>query len=64
MAATINPLDYISIQNTIARYCLALDSKDFDLLKQVFTEDVDAIYPFRNQQIKGVQNVADAIKKR
>ncbi|KAK4544073.1 hypothetical protein LTR36_004571 [Oleoguttula mirabilis] len=59
-----NPLDYFAIQNTISRYCFALDSKDFDLLKQVFTEDVDSIYPFGRGQIQGVQNVAAAIKKR
>lgn len=58
-----NPLDYFAIRNTISRYCIALDTKDFDLLKQVFTEDVDAVYPFGGQ-IKGVQKVADAIRKR
>ena len=63
MVANINPLDYVAIQNTLARYCLALDTKDFDLLKQVFTEDVDTFYPFRGP-IKGVENVAAAIKKR
>ena len=63
MVANINPLDYVAIQNTLARYCLALDGKDFELLKQVFTADVDAIYPFGGQ-IKGVEKVAAAIKKR
>lgn len=56
-------MDYIAIQNTISTYCFALDNKDFESLRQVFTEDVDTIYPFRGT-IKGVQEVADAIKKR
>nr|POE87751.1 hypothetical protein CFP56_10980 [Quercus suber] len=58
-----NAFDYIAIQNTLARYCIALDTKDFDLLKQVFVDDVETIYPFKGS-IRGVQNVADAIKKR
>jgi len=58
-----NALDYITIQNTIARYCLALDSKDFNLLKQVFTDDVDTVYPFGGSR-KGVQDIMDAINKR
>lgn len=58
-----NALDYFAIQNTISRYCFALDNKDFDSLRQVFTEDVDGKYPFGGQ-IKGVQTLADAIKKR
>ncbi|TKA67221.1 hypothetical protein B0A55_08778 [Friedmanniomyces simplex] len=58
-----NALDYFAIQNTISRYCFALDTKDFELLKQVFTSDVNTIYPFGGQR-KGVQSVADAIQKR
>jgi hypothetical protein len=30
-----NPLDYIAIQNTLARYCEALDTKDWPLLNKV-----------------------------
>ncbi|KAK5129411.1 hypothetical protein LTR08_003267 [Meristemomyces frigidus] len=58
-----NPLDYPAISNTLARYCLALDTKDFALLHRVFTPDVHAIYPFGGH-IQGVQPVADAIQKR
>ena len=58
-----NALDHFAIQNTIARYAIALDSKNFDLLDEVFTEDVDTIYPFKGE-IKGAQNVADAIRDR
>lgn len=58
-----NPIDYFAIQNTLSRYCIALDTKDFGLLEQVFTEDVDGKYPF-NQNLKGVRNVANAIQKR
>jgi len=58
-----NAIDYIAIQNTISRYCIALDTKNFDLLKQVFTEDVDTVYPFGGQR-RGVQPIIDAISKR
>ncbi|KAF2719497.1 hypothetical protein K431DRAFT_251055 [Polychaeton citri CBS 116435] len=58
-----NPLDYFAIQNTISRYCIALDTKDFELLKQVFIDDVDTQYPFGGN-IVGVESVAAAIKKR
>jgi len=58
-----NAIDYIAIQNTVSRYCIALDTKNFDLLKQVFTEDVDTVYPFGGQR-KGVQPIIDAISKR
>ena len=58
-----NPIDYFAIQNTISRYCFALDNKDWQLLRQVFTEDVDAHYPFGGA-LKGVQPLADKIKER
>jgi len=58
-----NPMDYFAIRNTISRYCIALDSKDFDLLHHVFAADVDAVYPFGGQ-VKGAQKIADAIQKR
>lgn len=61
--ASSNPIDYFAIQNTLARYCIALDTKDFDLFDQVFTTDVDAIYPFRSP-MHGAQELAAAIKKR
>lgn len=44
--ASGNPIDYEVIRNTIARYCIALDTKDFDLLNEVFVEDLEAKYPF------------------
>jgi hypothetical protein len=58
-----NPFDHFAIQNVIAKYAIALDSKQFHLLSEVFTEDVDTVYPFKGE-IKGVKEVADAIKKR
>ena len=61
MAPNFN--DYLAIQNTIASYCIALDTKDFDRLRDVFTPEVKTIYPFKGE-INGVQNVADAIKQR
>ncbi|RYP86972.1 hypothetical protein DL769_000615 [Monosporascus sp. CRB-8-3] len=57
-----NPIDYFAIKNTLSLYCIALDSKDFGLLEQVFTEDVDAKYPFAT--LKRLRNLADAIQKR
>lgn len=60
--ALINPIDYIAIRNTIAEYCIALDEKDWPLLDTVFTDDVDAYYPFA--EMKGVKKVAEAIENR
>jgi hypothetical protein len=57
-----NAIDYIAIQNTIARYCHALDTKDFDVLDEVFAKDVEAIYPIR--KAKGVDEIKAAIEKR
>ena len=59
----INPLDVLAIKNVVSRYCEALDTKDFDLLEEVFVSDVDADYPF-NSSMKSVKEVASAIKKR
>ncbi|KAH9829073.1 SnoaL-like domain, partial [Teratosphaeria destructans] len=56
------PFDYQAIRNTISLYCLALDTKDFALLPQVFTADVEAIYPIRTAT--GVDALAGAIEKR
>lgn len=60
--AHINPTDYIAIRNTIADYCIALDTKNWPSLQNVFTEDVDAYYPF--SEMKGVTKVAEAIENR
>ncbi|KAK0911543.1 hypothetical protein LTR91_003587 [Friedmanniomyces endolithicus] len=59
----LNPFDIFAIQNIIALYCLALDTKDFARLHHVFTPDVETIYPFGRKR-QGVQSVADAIQKR
>jgi len=62
--STVIALDHIAIQNTIARYCVALDTKDWDLLtSSIFTEDVLADYPF-NKTMSDVKTVANAIKNR
>lgn len=55
--------DFINIRNTIARYCIALDSKDFDLLAHVFTEDVQAKFPF-GDVLTSREAVAAALEKR
>ena len=62
-SANANPLDYFAIQNTLSRYCIALDTKNFDLLQDVFTEDCETVYPFGGAR-KGVVDIAAAIKKR
>jgi hypothetical protein len=58
-----NPLDQLAIQNVLARYCEALDTKIFSLLEKVFVPDVVADYPF-NSDLKGVEAVQSAITKR
>ena len=63
LAVQANPHDYQAIRNVIAKYCFALDAKDYELLREVFTNDVDTIYPFRGE-IKGVKEVIDAISNR
>lgn len=59
-----NPIDYRAIQNTLSRYCIALDTKNFDLLHQVFTSDVEAKYPMFPNAITDVSELAEKIKKR
>lgn len=63
MTKSINPHDHIAIQNVISRYCVALDTKIFDLLDKVFVPDVVADYPF-NQDMRGVDTVRNAIQNR
>ncbi|RYP28258.1 hypothetical protein DL767_007308 [Monosporascus sp. MG133] len=60
--ASPNPTDFFAIKNTLSLYCIALDTKDFRLMEQVFTEDVDAKYPFA--AMKGVRDVAETLQKR
>lgn len=64
MSQGSNATDYVAIGNTLARYCVALDTKNWELLHQVFTDDVDAKYPFPGGEMKGVAAVAGAIRKR
>lgn len=61
--ATTNPSDLLSIRNTLARYCVALDTKDFSLLDDVFLPSVRASYPFR-PTMDNVDAVKEAIKGR
>ena len=61
-SVSANHDDFELIRNTIALYAIALDTKDFTLLKHVFLEDVDTVYPMGN--LTGRQNVIDAIEKR
>lgn len=59
----VNALDYEVIRNTIARYCIALDTKDFGLLDEVFAKDLKAKYPF-GDPFNDRGALADAIRKR
>jgi hypothetical protein len=61
--ADVNPLDVLAIKNVVARYCQALDLKDFDLLSKVFVSDVEANYPF-NRAMQSLDEVRGAIKNR
>lgn len=54
--------DYLAIKNLLSLYCVALDTKDFDLLHEVFTDHVEASYPFANTI--GVEELALRISRR
>ncbi|GAB7356845.1 hypothetical protein MBLNU459_g7719t1 [Dothideomycetes sp. NU459] len=60
--ATTTDNAYEAIRNTLARYCIALDRKDFTMLEKVFVKDVDAKYPFGG--FGDVAALSDAISKR
>ena len=55
--------DYEDIRNVIALYCIALDTRDFDKLDKVFTEDVETVYPFGGRRV-GIPDIKDAISNR
>jgi len=59
-----NSIDYIAIQNVLARYCFALDTKDLKMLHQVLTPDIDAQYPFPGGDMQGIEAVISIISKR
>ncbi|GAB7356846.1 hypothetical protein MBLNU459_g7719t2 [Dothideomycetes sp. NU459] len=59
--ATTTDNAYEAIRNTLARYCIALDRKDFTMLEKVFVKDVDAKYPFGG--FGDVAALSDAISK-
>jgi hypothetical protein len=59
-----NSIDYIAIQNVLARYCFALDTKDLSMLHQVLTPDIDAQYPFPGGNMQGIEAVISTISKR
>jgi len=56
-------LDHLAIRNVLSRYCEALDTKNFELLEQVFVDDVIADYPF-NSNLAGIGSISAAIKNR
>lgn len=63
MMAGSNALGHLAISNVLSRYCEALDTKNFELLEQVFVSDVHADYPF-NSNLEGVGSVSAAIQNR
>ncbi|KAK6437604.1 hypothetical protein LTR95_006202 [Oleoguttula sp. CCFEE 5521] len=60
---THSAADYEAIRNTLSRYCIALDTKDFSLLGRVFTPDVIAKYPF-GPALEGVPAIQAKISDR
>jgi len=56
--------DYIAIQNTLATYPLAIDSKDFGLLSEVFTADVVANYSAPLNILSGLTQVETVLQQR
>lgn len=62
--APSNPNDILAIKNTLARYCTALDTKEFHLLHKVFAPDVVATYPFHADEFHGVEAISKAIQNR
>ena len=64
MSASPNPLDYFAIQKTIADYCIALDLRDLDRLKDVFTPDLEASYPFAASKYTSLAALQAAIQGR
>lgn len=64
-AASAATADYEAIRNTIALYCIALDTKDWRLLRDgVFVRDVEAVYPFNEDAIMGVERLGKRIEER
>jgi hypothetical protein len=59
----LNSFDHLAVKNVISRYCEALDLKEFELLKSVFTPEVVADYPF-NSDLRGVEAISNAIQNR
>jgi hypothetical protein len=54
----------LAIKNTLSSYCLALDTRDFSILKKVFTEnmkaDYSAVSPL-NKDIRGLDALIDKL---
>ncbi|KAF2484825.1 hypothetical protein BDY17DRAFT_292448 [Neohortaea acidophila] len=60
-----NAFDYIAIQNTLAKYCMALDSKTFHLLDDVFTPNVQVRYPIEGfDAAKDLESLIQRLEKR
>lgn len=53
--------DYIAIKRTLSAYPFAIDSKDFDALANVFTEDVVANYSAPINVLDGLDAVKSAL---
>ena len=56
--------DWLAIHQTLNTYPLAIDSKDFGLLSQVFTNDVIANYSTGVGVLQGLTAVEEGLQQR
>ena len=56
--------NYIAVKQTLSAYPFAIDSKDFDALANVFTEDVVANYSAPINVLDGLDAVKSALSAR
>lgn len=56
--------DYIAIKNKLATYVLAIDTKQWSLLDDVFLPDVQADYPFLEGHVVGVEALTCLLKEK
>lgn len=58
---TLSVQDRLDIADVLARYCVALDSRDWELLEQVFTPDATARYG-RAGQPRGLPAIVAVVR--
>ncbi|MFI0816096.1 nuclear transport factor 2 family protein [Streptomyces sp. NPDC021098] len=52
----------LAVQELVARYCLAIDDRDWEALAALF--DADATMPIRGEEARGRTAVVDALRER